>query len=831
MPLTLSSQPVTESALNTPMLKQYMAIKENHSDAILFFRLGDFYEMFLDDAVIAAKELDLTLTGRGKDENRIPMCGIPYHAVDNYLPKLVEKGYKVAICEQVEDASVAQGITKREVVKVVTPGTIMLTKDPHDTDNNYLTAICKIKGTEEIGISFADISTGEFKICQVNMQQLPSILSILDIKELLLDDELNPLDFNHMSVSKTFQEMLDFNRAEAELCRHFKLTNLSGFGITDFKCAYPAAWAVLNYIIKTQQNTIPQLTKCTALNISETLKMDSVTVQNLELVRHSSTRKKHGSLFWVINHTKTAMGGRRLQALLKYPSLNLTEINHRLDAVELLKNDLLSREEIRECLVSVYDIERLISRVVTGINNPKDIIALKFSLIQSQQLAHILPHLTGSKKLAAISQFITQMSQDSHPFHQIITTVSNAIVDDPSPTIRDGNVIKSGYDHDLDQLIHSFSEIKAWINQLEVVERERTGIKSLKVGFNKVFGYYFQISHTYREQVPSDYIRKQTLTNAERYITPELKEKEIILLNGEEKQIALEISIYASVVNVITQNITALQELSALLAELDCIQSLATHAQKYNYCRPTFIDQSEKQICLIQNRHPILEKTETGTLVANDISISQVSPFALITGPNMAGKSTVMRQVALTVIMAQMGAFVPADSANLSLVDQVFTRIGASDNLYSGQSTFMVEMLETAAILHNATANSLILLDEIGRGTSTYDGLSIASAVSEYIYTTIGARTFFATHYHELTQLTQKYSGIVNFSMKIQEISGKLIFTYQFQAGSADKSYGIHVASMAGLPSSVIERAEYFLSHFESQQNSPNVSSGQLSLF
>ncbi len=568
-----SNLTLTDPALNTPMLKQYKSIKANYSDAILFFRLGDFYEMFLDDAVIASKILDLTLTGRGKDDHRIPMCGIPYHAVNNYLPKLVNKGYKVAICEQVEPASVAQGITKREVVRVVTPGTMISSKESHDTDNTYLAAICKVKDSDNIGVSFADISTGEFKICLVPFQELRTILSILNIKELLLDDQLNRLDLKEIKVTKTSQEMLDVTRAESELCHHFKLPSLSAFGISSVSSAYPAAWAVLNYVIKTQQNSVPQLTKCILLNLSETMKIDPVSVQNLDLVCHANTRDKQGSLFWVINHTKTAMGSRLLQSLLKYPSLNLTEINHRLDAVELLKNDLLSREEIRESLRTIYDIERLISRIVTGLNNPKDMMAIKHSIIQAQQLAHILPHLTSSKKLAAISQFIIQMSQESHPFHQIITTVTNAIIDDPPPTIREGHVIKGGYNHDLDQLVHSFSEIKLWINKLESIERERTGIKTLKVGFNKVFGYYFQISNTYRDQVPSDYIRKQTLTNAERYITPELKEKEIILLNGEEKQIALEISIYESVVKVITQNVSALQELAALLAELDCIQT------------------------------------------------------------------------------------------------------------------------------------------------------------------------------------------------------------------------------------------------------------------
>ena len=831
MAVISSSTTVSESALNTPMLKQYMAIKKDHLDSILFFRLGDFYEMFLDDAITAAGELDLTLTGRGKDENRIPMCGIPYHAVDNYLPKLVAKGYKVAICEQVEDPSETQGITKREVVKVITPGTVMTSQTLVSTDNNYLAAICNIKNSDQVGVSFADISTGEFRICQIDISQVPTVLSLLEIKELLVDDTLNVPELNKMTVSKSMQEMLTPNRATTELCRHFNLTTLSGFGIQGVTDAYPAAWAVLNYVIQTQRSSVPQLTKCLLLNMSETMKIDTVTVSNLELIHHANSRQKKGSLFWVLNHTKTAMGARRLQSLIKYPSLNLTEINHRLDAVSVLKEDLLSREEIRECLNQIYDIERLIARIVTGLNHPKDMIALYNSLMHCQQLANILPLLEKSEKLASISQFITQMGQENHPFNKITTTISQAIVDNPPATIREGHLIRTGYHSELDALVQSFSDIRQWINQLESVERERTGIKSLKVGFNKVFGYYFQISNTHKDNIPANYIRKQTLTNAERYITPELKEKETVLLKGEEQQIALEQQIYSDIVAIISTHIPHLQELAALLAELDCIQSLATHAQKHHYCRPTFRPSEDNAILLTGNRHPVLEKTDGATLVSNDISLTKSSPFILITGPNMAGKSTVMRQVALSVIMAQMGSFVPANSAEISPIDQLFTRIGALDDLYSGQSTFMVEMLETASILHNATASSLILLDEIGRGTSTYDGLSIASAVSEFIYTTIGARTFFATHYHELTQLSKKYQGICNFSMAIREVDGTLIFTYQFQPGSADKSYGIHVASMAGLPKPVIQRAEDFLSHFETQQKAPDISSGQLLLF
>jgi len=819
----------TEQTFNTPMLKQYAEIKKDYPDSILFFRLGDFYEMFMEDAIIASRELNLTLTGRGKDNSRVPMCGIPFHAVNNYLPKLVERDYKVAICEQVNEIDETSGITKREVVKVVTPGTLMMSSNHEDLDNTFLFALCKGTSSESIGVAFADISTGEFKLSIVNTDHISTILSAFSVKELLIDDQLNKEMFDLPNVLTTTQHMLDTRRAEDELTRHFQISNLSAFGIHTYENAFPAAWAIMSYLQKTQKNNIAQITKCAVFNWNSAMILDRVTIRNLELTRQLVDNKKKGSLFWVINHTKTPMGARRLLSLLTHPSTHLAEINQRLDAVEVFKENLLAREDTRAILNNISDIERLLSKIVSKTNNPRDLISLKNSMINVYKLAPILSDLPTVSKLESIHTFFKLMHTPDHPIRTSLKLISNAIQESPPTHLREGQVIKIGFNEELDLLISSFKEIRNWINRLEENEKETTGIKSLKVGYNKVFGYYFQISNAYNGDIPSHYIRKQTLTNAERYITPELKEKESILLKGEEKQIELETKLYDSIIDQLIPHVALFQELSMLVAELDCIQSLATHAQKYNYCRPIFEESTDKKYSLQQNRHPILEKTNPSTVVCNDFSVSPSDTFSLITGPNMAGKSTFMRQIALTQILAQMGAFVPASRAVLPIVDRIFTRIGAADNLNLGQSTFMVEMLETASILNNATKNSLILLDEIGRGTSTYDGLSIASAISEYIYTKIQAQTFFATHYHELSQLAEQFQGIQNYCMTINEISGKLLFTYKIQQGAADKSYGLHVASMAGIPKEVLTRASKFLSYFESQNHSEGMT--QLKLF
>lgn len=798
--------------LNTPMLRQYQEIKEQYQDAILFFRLGDFYEMFLDDAICASKELSLTLTGRGKDENRVAMCGVPHHASESYISKLVEKGYKVAICEQIEEASESKGITKRDVVKVITPATIQTQQSLKSDENNYLCAFYENTKKRSYGLSFVDISTGEFHhFHSEELRDIQQLLDQIDPKELLLETD-SPLRTDSLTTYVSFRSP---EEAEKDILSFYTIHSISAFGLDDMKDTLPSISSILNYLTQTQKNSLPQLTSCKPYTLHNKLQLDKGTIQNLELTQCVQTSSKKGSLFWVLDYTKTALGARKLSQSLKAPSLSLKTINDRLDAVSYLKDDLLTREELREVLSCVYDIERLVSRLVSGHENPRDLIALKESLIAIQDMKSILDHTDNSTLLVQFKTYFTLFNTKDAPFQDLIALIENSIVDTPPTTIKDGQVIKDGYSKELDDLKLSFKNIKEWIGNLENVEREKTGIKSLKVGFNKVFGYYIQISNATKQDIPEHYIRKQTLTSAERYITPELKEKEIILLNGEDQQKNLEKDIYLSIIHRINQDISILQELSQHIASLDFLQSLATAAQKLNYCRPTLVESDLPFLELVQGRHPVLEKNTTLTVIPNTVTLSQQQPFILITGPNMAGKSTLMKQIALSVIMAQIGSFVPAESFIFSLVDKLFTRIGALDNLYHGQSTFMVEMLETATILHNATSSSLILLDEIGRGTSTYDGLSIAGSVCDYIMTHIKARTLFATHYHELTHLESTFSTLANYSMTIHEENGKLAFGYTLKQGPADKSYGIHVAEMAGLPKEVIQKATRSLRAYE----------------
>ena len=576
----------------------------------------------------------------------------------------------------------------------------------------------------------------------------------------------------------------------------------------------PAAWAIIDYLFTTQKHALSQLTSCTLYNESNTLILDAQTIRNLELFSSLYTTTQQGSLFEVMNKTKTAMGARCLKQWCLQPLTQCNLITERYDAVEALKNDLLSREEIREQCQPIYDLERLLSRIVSNGNNPRDIVGLKESLRHCLELGTILTHFNDTI-LSKKATFFTQLNQPNHPLHALLSTIDNAIVEQAPTTITKVNFIAANYNAELDSLTQSFKDIKDWIGSLEAKEQERTGIKTLRVGFNKVFGYYFQVSKGQTAAVPEHYIRKQTLTNAERYITPELKDKETILLHGEEKQLTLEQTLFSELVTMIKNQSETIQTIAHQLAELDCLQSLATIAQQYNYCRPTLTD-NQHQCELIEARHPVLEKQQSQQVVPNSVELTPDNFMLLITGPNMAGKSTVMKQVALITIMAQMGSFVPATSATIGWVDRCFTRIGAADNLAQGQSTFMVEMTETATILHNATERSLILLDEIGRGTSTYDGMSIAGAVMSYIHSQIKARTLFATHYHELTSITKECDKVKNMSMAIQEQEGQLSFTYKLIHGSADKSYGIHVAQMAGLPTGVVDYAKQLLDTLES---------------
>lgn len=812
---------------HTPMMRQYLDIKEQYKDCILFFRLGDFYEMFFEDATLCAKELDLTLTGRGKDENRIAMCGVPHHASEQYISRLIKKGFKVAICEQIEDASESKGITKRDVTRVVTPGTVISDTVIESDSNHYLMAIYAASAGL-YGVSFVDNSTGEFKLCSFrSTEQLIRFIQHIDPKECLVDPHLTiELSLNCLSTSTP---MSSVDSAKEDFLMHFQLSHLNSFGLAELEPVIPAAWAIITYLKQLHHSDCSHITRCSPFKDSQFMMMDTVTVRNLELVRPLHPDQRQGSLFWVLNQTKTTLGSRLLKQWLKQPLQNQEAIDQRLDCVESLKQDLLSREEIREQLKQVYDLERLLSRIASDYHNPRDLIALKESLQAIYDLAGILSHCDCSR-FVEMTDFFEYINDEEHPFNTIISLITAAIEEPAPPSISQVNFLKTTYDPALEELKASFQTIKDWIGTLEAKERQSTGIKTLKVGFNKVFGYFFQVSKGQSQSVPDHYIRKQTLTNAERYITPELKEKETILLHGEEKQLELEQRLYKSLIKTITNHSDLLQECARLVAELDCYQSLASIAQQQHYCRPTFTSQQSHLIDLTDSRHPVLAKQASQNTISNRIFLSEDSHIMLITGPNMAGKSTLMKQVALTVIMAQMGSFVPAKSASLSLVDHVFTRIGASDNLVEGQSTFMVEMTETAYILNNATQHSLVLLDEIGRGTSTYDGMSIAGSVLFHLHNQLKSRCLFATHYHELTQLSAPLSAVCNMSMAIVEDDTGIAFTYELVKGPADKSYGVHVATMAGLPSSVIGQAKEMLASFESGDTICK-SVGQLSLF
>ncbi len=610
-------------------------------------------------------------------------------------------------------------------------------------------------------------------------------------------------------------EMLRWRDAQKRLSEQFGEHLFSGMGLHEVEAALPAAWALLNYVMVTQKAQLPHITKLRTFGMQRHLFMDRVTVQNLELIQSRTEAGKKGTLFGVLDETRTAMGGRKLKQLIQYPLLDPLRITARLDAVDALFQDRLSREEIRDILGGVYDLERLVGRIVSDYQQPRDLLALKQTLEALSALPSILTHLTG-ELFVRYQGLFARFSEPGNPYQGVIQLITDAIEDPAPANLRDTGVIRPGFHHELDALIHSFSEVRLWIQNLEASERERTGIKTLKVGYTRVFGYYIEVSNGQLDKVPDNYIRKQTLTNAERFITPELKEKEHVLLTGEEQQKQLEVTIYGQVVAHIVSVIADLQTLASAVAELDCLQAMATVSMRFGYTRPIFTSETGT-LKFLGSRHPILERDTEKPFIPNDIVMDKDSRFLLITGPNMAGKSTLMRQVALTVVLAQMGCFVPADSVELCPVDKLFTRIGALDNLYFGQSTFMVEMLETAAILNNATAESLIVLDEVGRGTSTFDGMSLACAISTHLYEKTQARSMFATHYHELTVLADRLPALHNFSMQIQETGDDIVFTHRFVPGPADKSYGIHVAKMAGLPEAIIQDATALLSGFEAE--------------
>ena len=794
----------------TPMMKQYMQTKEEYKDCILFYRLGDFYEMFFDDALTASKELEITLTGKNCGlEERAPMCGIPYHAVDSYLNRLVSKGYKVAICEQVEDPKTAKGIVKREVIRVVTPGTNLDTQGLDETKNNYI--MCIVYMADRYGLSVADVTTGEYLVTELDSQTklmdelykfMPSEIVCNEafyMSGLDLDDLKNRL---HMAIYSLEAWYFDDALCRETLKEHFKVASLEGIGLSDYECGMIASGALLKYLEETQKNSLSHMSRLTRYATGNYMVLDSATRRNLELVETLREKQKRGSLLWVLDKTKTAMGARTLRKYVEQPLIDKESIVKRLDAVAELKDNAICREEIREYLNPVYDLERLVGKITYQSANPRDLIAFQSSLSMLPSVKCILKDME--------SDLLKEIYEELDPLEELCDLVGRAIQEEPPLAMKEGGIIKDGYNEEVDRLRKAKSEGKNWLADLETREREKTGIKNLRIRYNKVFGYYLEVTNSFKDLVPDYYTRKQTLANAERYIIPELKELEDTILGAEDKLCALEYELYCEVRNTIAAELTRIQRTAKAVAKLDVIASLALVAERNNYVRPKI---NEKGVIDIRDgRHPVVEKMIPNDMfIANDTYLDDKKQrISIITGPNMAGKSTYMRQAALIVLMAQLGSFVPASSANIGLVDRIFTRVGASDDLASGQSTFMVEMNEVANILRNATSKSLLILDEIGRGTSTFDGLSIAWAVVEYISNSklLGAKTLFATHYHELTELEGKISNVNNYCIAVKEKGDDIVFLRKIVKGGADKSYGIQVAKLAGVPDPVINRAK-----------------------
>ena len=801
----------------TPMMQQYMAIKEQYKDCILFYRLGDFYEMFYDDALTASRELEITLTGKNcGQEERAPMCGVPYHAVDVYLNKLVAKGYKVAICEQAEDPKQAKGIVKREVIRIVTPGTNLSQQALDEGRNNYL--MCLVYDNNQFGLAITDISTGDFYTTEVaTLKELYDEIHRFSPSEIICNDSFYMSgasldDFKdrlHVSVSTLDTWYMDEAVSVQKIKEHFKVASLDGLGLTDFPSGTLAVGALLLYLYETQKNTLDNLTKITPYRSGGYMIIDSATNRNLELIETLREKQKKGSLLWVLDKTKTAMGARLMRNWIEQPLIEKKKITARQDAVEELYNDMITREEIREYLNAVYDLERLVTRISYRTANPRDLIAFKTSLGMIPPVKQLLSQAKSAE--------LKEIDERMDCLEDIYDLIEKSIQDEPPIMIREGGMIKEGYNEDVDKFRLSRTEGKTWLAELEAREKEKTGIKNLRVRYNKVFGYYLEVTNSYKELVPEDWTRKQTLANAERYITPELKELEDMILGAEDKLATLEYDLYCEVRDSIGEQVVRIQETAKAIAHLDVLASLACVAQSNDYVRPSI---NTKGVIDIQGgRHPVVEKMNNNQMfIDNDTYLDNKNHrISIITGPNMAGKSTYMRQSALIVLMAQIGSFVPAKSANIGIVDRIFTRVGASDDLASGQSTFMVEMTEVANILRNATSRSLLILDEIGRGTSTFDGLSIAWAVVEHISNPklLGAKTLFATHYHELTELEGKLDSVNNYCIAVREQGDDIIFLRKIIRGGADKSYGIQVARLAGVPDSVIDRAKEISSWLE----------------
>ncbi len=794
----------------TPMMQKYLETKEQYKDCILFYRLGDFYEMFFDDAITVSRELEITLTGKScGQEERAPMCGVPYHAVDGYLTRLVAKGYKVAICDQVEDPKQAKGLVKREVTRIVTPGTILDAQVIDETKNNYI--MCIVYIADRYGVSVADITTGDYFVTELpDGGKLKDEIYRFMPSEIICNEAfyMSGLDLEdlkerfHMAVYSLESWYFDDTACREKLMEHFKVSSLAGLGLSDYDCGVLSAGALLQYLLETQKNDLSHMTRITPYTTGKYMMLDSSTRRNLELCETLREKQKRGSLLWVLDKTKTAMGARMLRKFIEQPLIEKQEILRRLDAVEELKQSAISREEIREYLSPVYDLERLITRITYGTANPRDLTAFAGSLSMLPPIRYLLEEMESS--------LLKDIYAELDPLEDLCTLVQNAIADEPPLAMKEGGIIRDGYNEEVDTLRRAKSEGKDWLAKLEQDEREKTGIKTLRIKYNKVFGYYLEVTNSYKELVPDYYTRKQTLANAERYITPELKELEDTILGAEDKLYALEYELYCTIRDTIAAEVKRIQTTAKAIASLDVFSSLALVAERNNYVRPK-INESGK-IDIKDGRHPVVEQMiPNGTFICNDTLLDDKKQrVSIITGPNMAGKSTYMRQAALIVLMAQIGSFVPASGADIGLVDRIFTRVGASDDLASGQSTFMVEMTEVANILRNATSKSLLILDEIGRGTSTFDGLSIAWAVVEYISDSklLGAKTLFATHYHELTELEGKIDNVNNYCIAVKEKGDDIVFLRKIVKGGADKSYGIQVAKLAGVPDLVIDRAK-----------------------
>lgn len=803
------------------MMKQYFKIKEQNKDAILFYRLGDFYEMFYEDAKIASKELELTLTGRDcGQEERAPMCGVPFHSCESYIARLVAKGYKIAICEQTEDPKTAKGLVKRDIIRVITPGTVMEQSMLEEGKNNYI--CCMFSDGKTIGLCFCDISTGELYATEIKGREsliiLTNQLSSYSPREILIGGEIVKIKALPSFIKNRLSagvEMLEDEKFALDLCRNTvnRQFGANAFDINDKPMVVSAVGALLNYLKETQMTGLERISSIELYSESQYMKLDYNTQRNLELTQTMLSKEKRGSLLWVIDKTKTAMGKRLMRSWLEHPLMNLSTINNRQSAVEELVNDNMMRMDITENLTGIFDIERLMTRIVYGSANARDLRSLCAAITNLP----VLSALIGGCR----SSHLKLVHKNLDLLEDIHSLIDNAIVEEPPFTVREGGMIKQGYNDELDTVTSDMNNAKYILAQIEAEQREKTGIPKLRVGYNKVFGYYIEVTNSYKSQVPDTYIRKQTLTNCERYITPDLKDVESRILGAKDRAVAMEYAIFDRVRTTLAENLERIQKTARAIATLDVLTSFANVAVNNRYVRPEVVQSGA--ITIKDSRHPVVETLlKDAPFVPNDVNLDNKGErVAIITGPNMAGKSTYMRQVALIVLMAQMGSFVPASYAKIGIVDSIFTRVGASDDLASGQSTFMVEMNEVANIVKNATARSLLILDEIGRGTSTFDGMSIARAVLEYCADKkkLGAKTLFATHYHELSVMEDLLEGVKNYSIAVKKRGDDITFLRRIVPGGADDSYGIEVAKLAGVPNSIINRAKEILADLESDKS------------